>query len=122
MPKPTRACDSQELPPLRQPKPRRRRGKQTIAPGEARRPFEGRRRLRPTSFTCNERNLAFLKIVLDSRGTRSYVSPVPSPGGRSREASLGGTGAAPAAGVTQTPGPGGQGQFGGAPRIGTTAV
>src|SRR3954452_24405717 len=31
----------------------------------------------------------FLKIVLDSHGTLSYVSPVPSAGGRSREASLG---------------------------------
>ena len=31
----------------------------------------------------------FLKIVLDSPGTLSYVSPVPSAGGRSREASLG---------------------------------
>ena len=31
----------------------------------------------------------FLKIVLDNPGTLSYASPVPSAGGRSREASLG---------------------------------
>src|SRR5215212_4291008 len=31
----------------------------------------------------------FLKIVLDTHGTLSYISPVPSAWGRSREASLG---------------------------------
>src|SRR5215208_5589162 len=31
----------------------------------------------------------FQKIVLDNHGTMSYISPVPSAGGRSREASLG---------------------------------
>src|SRR3954469_8130333 len=48
MPRPTRACDSQELPPWRKPKPRRWRGKRAIAVGEARRPFESARRA-PTS-------------------------------------------------------------------------
>src|SRR3954454_9879274 len=59
----------------------------------------------------------FLKLILDTRRTMSYISPVPSAGGRSREASLGwdGSGACGRRG-TGPPGSGGQGQFGG-PRV-----
>src|SRR5215213_2607714 len=48
---------------------------------------EGRSDERSRGF--REAARIFLKIVLDTTGTLSYISPVPSAGGRSREASLG---------------------------------
>src|SRR4051794_23642657 len=48
---------------------------------------EGRSDERSRGF--REAARIFLKLVFDSAGTLSYISPVPSAGGRSREASLG---------------------------------
>src|SRR3954451_20870496 len=48
---------------------------------------EGRSDERSRGF--REAARIFLKLVFHSHGTLSYISPVPSAGGRSREASLG---------------------------------
>src|SRR3954447_19352198 len=48
---------------------------------------EGRSDERSRGF--REAARIFLKLVFHSAGTLSYISPVPSAGGRSREASLG---------------------------------
>src|SRR4051794_25381965 len=77
---------------------------------------EGRSDERSRGF--REAARIFLKLVFDSAGTLSYISPVPSAGGRSREASLGWDGSGACGRGHANPGLGRPRPIRGAPRIG----